>query len=252
MAIHPVVEEILTTRRVTLADGSAVDAHSFIPRESCDLLYDVVRETRASRAIEVGMAYGISTVCLADALRQTAGAAAHHIAVDPMQTTQWGGGALSQVARAGLSDVVELVELPSHIALPQLLARGERVQVGFIDGWHTFDHTLIDFFYIDQMLEPGGIIVLDDAGYPAIKAVARFILANRSYTLERVLEHDDTASTSQQARRRLKRVLRRFARTDRDPSSASEALFSRIALAHTVALRKTADDTRRFDHFERF
>lgn len=252
MAIHPLVEEVLSTRRVALADGSTADAHSFIPLESCELLYDVVRDTRASRTIEAGMAYGISTVCLADAVRQTSGAAAHHIAIDPAQTSGWSAGGVAQVARAGLTDVVEVIELPSHVALPQLLARGERVQAGFIDGWHTFDHALIEFFYIDLMLETGGMIVLDDVGYPAINAVVRFILANRSYTLERVLEFDDPAPPSLRARRRLKQVLRPLARTDRDPSPANEELFARIASAHTVALRKTGDDTRRFDHFERF
>ncbi len=252
MAVHPVVEEILTTRRVTLADGSVIDGHSFIPRDSCELLYDIVRDTRASRTIEAGMAYGISTVCLADAVRQVSGERGHHIAVDPSQTSGWRGGGVAQVARAGLTGVLELIELPSHTALPQLLARGERVQVGFIDGAHTFDHALIDFFYIDQMLDTGGVIVLDDVGYPAINAVVRFILANRSYTLDRVLEYADQSSPSLRARRQLKHLLRPLARTDRDPSPAHETLFTRIARAHTVALRKTAADTRRFDHFERF
>ncbi len=252
MAVHPVVDQVLTTRRVTLADGSTIEANSFIPRDSCELLYDVVRDTRASRTLEVGMAYGVSTVCLADAVRQVSGDRGRHIAIDPAQTAGWRAGGLAQLARAGLADVVELLELKSHVALPQLLARGERIQVGFIDGWHTFDHTLIDFFYIDLMLEPRGMLVFDDVGYPAIHKLVRFILANRSYTLERVLDQNDSATASLRARRRLKRLLRPLARTDQDPSPANNALFSRIALAHTVALRKTGEDTRRFDHFERF
>jgi predicted O-methyltransferase YrrM len=252
MALHPVVEEILTTRRVTLADGSTIEANSFIPRDSCELLYDLVRDTRASRTIEVGLAYGVSTVCIADAMRQVAGDSGRHIAIDPAQTAGWRSGGLAQLDRAGLRHAVELIELKSHVALPQLLARGERFQFGFIDGWHTFDHALVDFFYLDLMLEPNGVLVLDDASYPAINAVVRFILANRSYSLERVLEHDETAAPSLRARRRLKRFLRPLARTDHDPSAANERAFSRIARAHTVALRKTGEDTRSFDHFERF
>ena len=252
MAIHPVVDEILTTRRVTLADGSTIEAHSFIPRDSCELLGDVVRDTQASRTIEVGMAYGISTVCLAGAVRNVAGDRGRHIAIDPAQTGGWRSGGLHQLERAGLREVVELIELKSHVALPQLLVRGDRFQVAFIDGWHTFDHALVDFFYLDLMLEPGGVLVLDDVGYPAINAVVRFILANRSYTLERVLEHSEDAGAPLRVKRRLKRFLRPLARTDHDPSPANEALFSRIARAHTVALRKRGEDARSFDHFERF
>lgn len=250
--IHPVVAEVLSTRRVRLADGTSVEANSFIPRDSCELLYDVVRETNASRTIEVGMAYGVSTVCLADALRKVSGERAHHVVIDPVQTRDWGAGGIAQVARAGLSDVVEVIELPSHVALPQLLARGERVQAAFIDGWHTFDHTLIDFFYIDQMLERGGIVVFDDVGYPAIHSVVRFVLANRAYELAHALHFDDPAPAALKLRRSLKRALRPLARTDRDPAPRLEPLFRSIATAHTVALKKLDDDTRRFDHYAAF
>ena len=52
---------------------SAVDsfaAHSYmhIPRDECELLYRQVAATRATQAVEVGMALGISTLCLCDAL----------------------------------------------------------------------------------------------------------------------------------------------------------------------------------------
>lgn len=252
MTIHPVVEAVLATRRVRLADGTEVEANSYVPRDSCELLYDMVRDTGATQGVEVGMAYAVSTVCLADALRTNAGDAAHHVVIDPAQTSGWGGGGIAQVQRAGLANVVELIEKPSHVALPALLERNYRTRIAFIDGWHTFDHTLIDFFYVDCLLETGGVVVFDDVGYPAINAVVRFILANRAYELVRVLEYHDPSSTSLRARRAIKRLLRPLARTDRDPSPPHDRLFRRIERAHTAALRKLSDDTRRFDHFERF
>ena len=65
--------------------------------------------------------------------------------------------------------------------LPRLTAAGTRIQFAFIDGWHTFDHTLVDFFFIDRMLDVGGIIVMDDVGYPSIRRLCHFILSNRDY-----------------------------------------------------------------------
>ena len=42
----------------------------------------------------------------------------------------------------------------------------------FIDGWHTFDYTLIDFFYADKLIREGGIIIIDDALH---RGVAKFV-----------------------------------------------------------------------------
>ncbi len=42
----------------------------------------------------------------------------------------------------------------------------------FIDGWHTFDYTLIDFFYADKLLRKDGIILIDDALH---KGVEKFV-----------------------------------------------------------------------------
>ncbi len=65
------------------------------------------------------------------------------------------------------------------------------------------------------------------------------------------LQQDIRVSAVLRAKRTLKRALRRFSRTDRDPV-AHEALFRRFEAAHTVALRKRGDDRRRFDHYAPF
>ena len=65
---------------------------------------------------------------------------------------------------------------------PRLAAAGSRIQFAFIDGWHTFDHALVDFFFVDRMLDVGGIVVIDDVGYPSIRRLCHFILSNREYT----------------------------------------------------------------------
>jgi hypothetical protein len=76
---------------------------------------------------------------------------------------------------------VEFIPEPSHRALPALAARGERIGFGFVDGFHTFDYVMVDFFYIDLMLEMNGIVMLDDTSYPAIRKVARYIATHRHY-----------------------------------------------------------------------
>jgi predicted O-methyltransferase YrrM len=253
-SIHPVAEEVITTGRVPLSDGRVMAADSFVSRESCALLYDVVERSGARQGVEIGMAFAVSTVCLADALRRVAGDGARLISFDPTQThsDSWNSAGLAQLARAGLSDVVELREETSQRGLPRLADSGYRCQIGFIDGWHTFDHTLIDFFYIDQMLDVGGHVVFDDTLYPSIHSVVRFVLANRNYELSAVDSVPLHDGPLLRARRAGKRLLRRLVMTDRDPRPAHAATFRSIASARLVALRKIGEDERRFDHYAPF
>ncbi len=247
MALHPLAQELHRTRRSVLPDGSEVEADSFIPAEECALIYASIAASGAVRAVETGMAFGMSSLCIADALRRNSHSY-ELVSIDPCQTDDWKSAGLHLLARAGLS--ATLLEESSQLALPRLAAEGQTFDFGFIDGWHTFDHTLIDFFYIDTMLREGGLIVFDDVGYPAINAVVRFVLTNRDYELVKALTYD--VPRAMQLRRAVKRRLRPLARTDRDPSSAHESLLHCIENASSVAVRKRGSDTRRFDHFERF
>lgn len=247
VSLHPLVEEVHRTGRSVLPNGTEIEANSFIPTEECALIYECIAASGAVRGVETGMAFGISSLCIADAMRLNS-ISSELVSIDPCQTSDWNSAGLNLLARAGLS--CTLIEETSQIALPRLAAERQRFDFGFIDGWHTFDHTLVDFFYMDMMLREGGFIIFDDVDFPAINAVVRFVLTNRSYELARELTCD--VPRAMQFRRAVKRHLRPLARTDRDPNSAHEALLRRIENASSVAVRKRASDTRRFDHFERF
>jgi hypothetical protein len=91
--LHPAVEGVLRSSRVSTVEGRVVRVHSYmhIPRDECELLYRQVAATGATQAIEVGMAFGISTLCLCDALcRNTpleTGKRPHLVVMDPQQPT---------------------------------------------------------------------------------------------------------------------------------------------------------------------
>src|SRR3546814_16762242 len=86
----------------------------------------------------------------------------HHI-LDPQQSGNWKGIGIHNLRTAGLWDSVDLHEESSEYCLPRLAQSGVILDMAFIDGWHTFDHTLIDFFYINRMLRVGGGVIFDDA-----------------------------------------------------------------------------------------
>jgi predicted O-methyltransferase YrrM len=258
MMLHPAIEDVLRSGTVATADGRVVRAHSYmhIPRDECELLYRQMAATRATQAIEVGMAFGISTLCLCDALRRNTrlevGKRPHLVVIDPFQHGDiWQGVGLEQIRSAGFSDVVEFHERPSQAVLPELAAKEHPIQFAFIDGSHMFDEALIDFFYLDQMLEIGGVIVFDDVGLQPINAVVRFVLANRDYELVEVLEQLRTEQLRtrvvKRGKRFVKRFLRRLGQTDKDPAPGHQQLFRLMEGAYSVALRKVAPDSRPWD-----
>ncbi len=106
-----------------------------------------------SQSLETGMAYGVSTLWLADAVARVDGG--HHIAIDPRQVSGYHSIGTLNVERAGLDDVVETYVEVSEYRLPKLAGAKAKLDFAFIDGRHLFDSALIDFFYVDRMLRVG-------------------------------------------------------------------------------------------------
>src|SRR5207245_1796399 len=132
-------------------------------------------------SVEIGMANGFSTLFIAQALRENG--IGRHIAIDPYQTADWGGAARVSLRRAGLDQLVEVIEKPSHQALPELEQQGAVAQFIFVDGSHMFDYVMADFLLADRILAEGGLIAFDDSDWDAVSKVMRFALSNRHYTV---------------------------------------------------------------------
>ena len=179
--MNAVLNEIQRDGTTLLPNGSRAHAHSGVGQASGEVLRRAVQRAAPRLGCEVGLAFGISSLHILEAMEPFG---ARLIGMDPAQHDgTWQGGGLYNIERAGYADRYEFHEKPSQTVLPQLCAGGTRIQFAFIDGWHTFDHTLVDFFYLDRMMDVGGMLVLDDVDYPAIRRLAHFIVANRSYRL---------------------------------------------------------------------
>jgi hypothetical protein len=130
--------------------------------------------------VEVGMAYGTSTIAILSALRDN-GDKGKLISIDPSQSTDWESVGLANVQRAQLSHLHELLEEVDYIALPRLFARGLRIQLGYIDGWHTFDYVALDSFYLDKLLDVRGILGYNDCGWPSVHKAIKYFTRHRRY-----------------------------------------------------------------------
>lgn len=151
--------------------------------EEYDVLDGLVRSVRPQRTLEIGLANGTSAVVICRALRESGGG--KHVAIDPYQSdpAHWDSRGLERVHQAGLADFFELIEDFDYLVLPRLLAEGRSFDFILIDGWHSFDYTLLDLFYADHLLEVGGVIVLHDTGCPAVWKACRFLETHKPYDL---------------------------------------------------------------------
>jgi predicted O-methyltransferase YrrM len=179
--MDPVLEDIYRTGKCIDLAGKERKVTGAVPREDALILQEMVGFVKAKTTLETGVAFGLSTLAICETLKESEVEGVHHHGVDPEQNTVHGGAALANLKRAGLDGVFELLEGPSHLVLPKLLEKGLSLDLAFIDGWHTFDYSLLDFFYIDKLLRPGGVVLLHDRSWPSKQKVIRFILTHRRY-----------------------------------------------------------------------
>ena len=202
-----------------------------------------------SRTLEVGCAYGMSSLYICEALRDRTGAS--HTIVDPMQMEVWKGIGVAQLERAGI-DFFELVNEPSELALPALVRDGvPSFDLIFIDGWHTFDQVIVDLYYADRLLREGGYIVVDDCTWASVSmAVAYFA----NYPAYRTV--DDLPIASEGWQHSLARAIRTLLPARYAKRLIPEELFtrgySRIRYPSIVTFKKIARDDRSWTWFEGF
>lgn len=140
-------------------------------------LYNLCRETKPKSTLEIGLAYGFSTVYFLATIGENG--VGHHTAIDPFQKSQWHGIGLRRTFSLGVSDRLRFIEDKSVPALVYLAGRGEKFEVIFIDGNHRFDDVLVDFTLAAELCPMGGCIILDDMWMPSIRRAVAFIRSNR-------------------------------------------------------------------------
>lgn len=150
------------------------------------LLRDLVVQSQAHSTLEVGLGTGMSGLYICWGLLRNGGGC--HLAIDPFQAGPfWQSRGLALRDHLGLSFMFHWDSRPDDQALPDLLARHYPVDLAFIDGDHRFDAALLDFYYIDRLLQPGGLCVFDDADWPSVWRVVQFALRHRHYQVQALL-----------------------------------------------------------------
>lgn len=183
--MHKHLSNIFDTGQITDQNGNIHLLHSHISIEEGLFIQEVIRDIKPKISLEVGLAMGISSMFICEALKEIN--SNRHIIIDPGQITSalsgdnWKGLGLYNLSKCGYDDIIDFISDHSEYALPKLVEQGLKIDFAFIDGWHTFDHTMLDFFYINRMLNIGGVVVFDDSQMRSINKLINYVLNYPSY-----------------------------------------------------------------------
>ena len=226
--MHPVLERLYREREVVHRDGTRKPLFpTGLTMARGEYLFDLLRKRRPAFTLEIGCAYGISTLFIAEALRQNGHG--HHLVIDPLERSRFDGLGLAHVEEAGLGALITFYDEPAELCLPRLVTEGVRLDFAFDDGLHLFDHVVTDVMYLARLLRTGALLVVDDANLPSVGRACDFVHTNRP-------DFEEVADGTKRGR------LRAFLSGEVPP-----------APPHFRVFRKCAErDERSWDHFSPF
>lgn len=240
-----VIDKIYAAGEVTGRSGAIHKLHSEIDSQEGKFLYRIIeKDPSVIRTLEIGCGYGLSSLHICAAVSGRPGTA--HTIIDPFQNSQWDGVGTKNLEDAGI-DFFELVEMKSEFALPRLLEKKEgQYDFIFVDGWHTFDHALLDSFCATRLLRVGGYLTLDDANWPSVSRAASYL---KNYPCYEV--HDSLGDDWPNSQRKIAaRALMSPVSSDTWKKVLHPSLYRRIfekQSTRMIALKKVAEDKRSWD-----
>lgn len=250
MARNPIIDEIYATRVVRDASGNEYDLSAEVDSAEGDYLYRLISSDHSiTKTLEVGCAFGLSSLHICEALRNRPGAS--HLIIDPKQTDVWHGVGVTHLERAGIG-FFNLISEPSELVLPDLLReQPESFDFIFIDGWHTFDQTMLDMFYANRLVRIGGYIVVDDCNWESVAAAVSYYMNYPAYEWLR-----DPAMDARTNRMRVAKVGRTLLPPHIAhvilPASLHSRIYRRICYPSVVAFKKVDEDIRSWTWFKAF
>ena len=154
-----------------------------LPSTDADILRDLLLEEKADVVVEIGLAYGISALAIAEAVVSRGRPHGAHLIIDAFQDHFHDAG-WKAIETAGLVDVCSLLRERSQLLLPRLVAEGLVADAAFVDGSHIFHNVFLDLFYLQEIVRPGGLVILDDWEWAAVATAVRYFELNTGWEPE--------------------------------------------------------------------
>lgn len=239
--MNTILENIFETKKFINSKNEIIDIHSETRKDQCEYLQNIIRDNNFKKSLEIGFAFGISTLAITEAIVNNGGS---HLVIDKFQNSDWNGDGIDLINQAGYTEKIEFYEEFCYIILPSLLEKERKFDFAYIDSTKQFDWILVNFFYIDKLLEINGIIVFDDVSFPSIRKLLRYISQFPNYKVHSQNPKNNRISKSRKLARFLK-VL-----PQHDKLLSAEILkpdFDLSINSHCVAIEKISNDAREWD-----
>lgn len=163
--------------------GTRIKIHSNTSKEQGIFLQQIFDKIKPKQSIEVGFAYGISAMFILEKHAEAKSSEPSHLVIEP--DDYWGDIPMHNIKKEGLEKYISIKNDYSHTILTRLFHQNYRVQYAYIDTTKQFDVVFQDFYFIDKILDIGGVVIFDDCGggWPGIQRVARFVNTLPHYQL---------------------------------------------------------------------
>jgi len=249
--MNSIIEEIYNTDFVMDKFGNKYKLNSQIDKDEGKFIFNLIKEDSSiQKTLEVGCAYGLSSLFICSAISGRDNI--KHVIIDPFQFKDWNGIGILNLKKSGF-DFFDLIVKPSEFALPELTKREEGTyDMIFIDGFHTFDHTLLDVFYANRLLRVGGYIIIDDCWFKSVSKSISYLSKYPSYKIwSQVKNNSSQKSRNRKIGELITKIIPEPIRCYIFPKFIYEKVRP-AQYSSMVAFKKISEDKRRYDWFEDF
>jgi predicted O-methyltransferase YrrM len=240
------ITDIYVNNTIERPDGSLIPLHSHTSMAQGLFLQEVMDDVKPVKSVEVGLAYGLSSLFILEKHREYSNGPKSHIMIEP-GPDYWEGVAEHNIEKSGLTSYADYRYDFSDKVLPQLYSQQHKVQFGYIDTTKIFDIVLQDFYFIDKILEVGGVIVLDDCGgnWQGVQKVARYINSLPHYKLYKRHQEVTKSSKFRTAEKMVSKMINLIPFKRKIYPSYSFRTDRQLGINYyCLAFRKLSDDKR--------
>lgn len=178
LKLVPGLESLITSDTMTGKSGDIYQVQGTSTINNLAVIANLMYEMKANKTLEIGMAYGASTLVFGAMHSKLNLPLSEHIAIDPFQLTHYGNCGVINLEKANLDKFLKMYYETSCLVLPQLLSQNKKYDLIYIDGSHIFEDAFLDTYFTMRLLRSGGIMLLDDSSDPHISKIISFIRSN--------------------------------------------------------------------------
>ncbi len=244
--MNEILETVFKTKTFLTKNNEMVAIHSETGKEQCAFLQKIISENNFSKSIEIGFAYGVSSLAIAEEVTKNNG---RHTIIDKFEITGWKGAGIDLLTQAGYSKSFDFYEEYCYVVLPKLISEGKKFDFAYIDSTKQLDWLLVDFFFLDKLLMKNGIIVFDDVTFPGIRKLLRYVSQFPDYKVYDTFPKNRKSSFG----RKVLSILKYLPKTDKFLKENILVTDNELGInSHCVALQKVDEDSRNWDWHKDF